>query len=149
MLILQIALGIVWGILLLAFLPSLLEFGGNLLLIVISLVLVWIAVGFLFENPVLLAIAILVIVTTSIYWWYLKNFADEIKIKDLEKHINERKRLGYEPQQESEELLLEMRKILEEKNNKKKQSMGALGRIVKLQKYKTEKERRKSLGYEE
>ena len=148
MLIIQIALGIVLAVVLLAYLPTLLEFGGNVLLIGISLLLVWIAVVFLLENPVLLFIVLLAIIAATSYWWYLKNFVDEIQIKNLEKLIDERRGLGYATQTE-EEQLKDLKHKLDEKNRQKIKLTGAISRASNLKKYRTEKERRKSLGYEE
>ena len=148
MLILEIAIGVVLGGLLLSFLPALIELGGTIFSVLIAVAVLIFVLGFLFSNPSLLAFVSVVAIAIYANHAYKKAYADVIEIKDLEKRIAERRDAGYEPLQEQVEKLAELQTQYDNKKQALKDSKGFIGKIKRLREYKTEQERRKSLGYD-
>ena len=131
MLILEIALGIVVGYFILATLPALLVMGGLVFLLGFGLILSLVVLWVLFDNPILLIIAALILIG---FFIYKKFYSDLIKIKELEKKISARRKLGYDVS------------VDEEKFNKLNSEY--IERKKKKIRFKSDAERRKALGYD-
>lgn len=148
MLILEIAIGVVLGGLLLSFLPALIELGGAIFSVLVAIVVLVLVLGFLFSNPSLLAFVSVIAIAIYANHAYKKAYADVIEIKELEKRVAERQNAGYEPLQEQVEKLTELKTQYSNKKQALKDSKGFIGKIKRLREHKTELERRKSLGYD-
>jgi hypothetical protein len=148
MLILEIALGIVLGGILLSLLPLLVELGATIFVVVIGIAIAVLAIGFLLETPLLLGIVLIVVFAIYAHNFYEKAHADINEIMDLEKQIKERKLAGYQADKE-EQKLVDLRNQYNEKNQRVKETKGLLGKIRRHRAYEKEKERRKTLGYYE
>lgn len=148
MLILEIALGIVLGGILLSLLPLLVELGATIFVVIIGIAIAVFAIGFLLETPLLLGVVLIVVFAIYANNFYEKAHADINEIMDLEKQIKERKLAGYQADKE-EQKLVDLRNQYNEKNQRVKETKGLLGKIRRHKAYEEEKERRKTLGYDE
>jgi hypothetical protein len=148
MLILEIALGIVLGGILLSLLPLLVELGATIFVVIIGIAIAVFAIGFLLETPLLLGIVLIVVFAIYANNFYEKAHADINEIMDLEKQVKERKLAGYQADKE-EQKLIELRNQYNVKNQRVKETKGLLGKIRRHKAYEVEKERRKTLGYDE
>lgn len=147
MLILEIAIGIVLGAILLTFLPAILELGTIFVALIVVVAFIAFIANTLFSNQLILPFiaTFAVIVFILLFDSFVKKlFATKKQIKDLEKQISERKKSGYEPLPEQEELLKE----LKTKKENERKNRGIFKRINLLRKKQAEQEKRKNLGYD-
>lgn len=105
--ILEIALGIVLAVLILAFLPALLALGGVLIVVAAALALIGVIAYFVGSTPALTGAAILAAIGLAIYDLVrFRRAADPIA--ELESQIARRRKLGYDTR-ELEQTLSERR----------------------------------------
>jgi len=106
MFVLQIAFGVVLGVMLLSILFALIaEFGGVIFLMLFAVVAMAVISLLFIDNPVFFGV--ITIFGLLIYFFinYKKSHADLYEIKNLKKIISERKSLGYEAKSEEENLV--------------------------------------------
>ena len=150
MLILEIALGILLGFLLINSLPALMLVGGWALLIGISLtgdILLATLVYFTFTEFYILYLLIAAIVGVfGLHKWYSVRYSDLIAIRELEKQISQKEKLGYNMDKERKRVQV-LRETYQTRNNKV-YSSNQVGKVTYFRRYKSEEERRKALGYD-
>lgn len=148
MFVIQIALGVVLGVMLLSVLLALLaEFGGIIFLVSFSFVAIASILLFFIDNPVFLVVMTIIGLSIYLFINHKKSHADLYEIQDLERIILERNSLGYDVKSEEENLVQLKNKFIQ-KEQIKKYSAGSFWRFFYSKKYKNEQERRKSLGYD-
>ncbi len=126
MLILEIALGILLGFLLINNLPALLEIGGWALLgglTLFGLALVAVIGYFTFtENFALFLILVGIAIIFIVYKLYSIHYAESIELRDLEQFIERKEKLGYNMSKERKNA-----SALRKSSNKEVERRRALG----------------------
>ena len=151
MLIIEIALGILLGFLLIKELPHLLEGIGWAFLAFISvggaLLFGWFAYFTFTEHFALFAIIVSIACVFGIYKWYTVHYAELNEIRALEKFIEQKEKLGYN--MSKERLQVKVQKDGYDAKKNKTSSYGPVGKLGLFRGYKTEQERRRAFGYDE
>lgn len=147
MLVLEIAAGIVLGVLFLSFLPILMELIGSILAVLIAIAVLALVFFLFISYPNLLFLIAVVGLTAFGIYLYEESTADIKEIRELEIKIENRKLNGYEPLEEQAEELAQL-KAMHEQKIKQKKSLIFFKRFSSKNNYKSEEERRKALGYD-
>jgi membrane protein implicated in regulation of membrane protease activity len=106
-LVLQIALGIVLGFLILYFLPYILTFGVIAIIVVIALLVAGGLIYWIWGNTAAILVIATGIVSFALYHRYSPKGRRRRKINELKRSIAERSRLGYDTTELMERLLIE------------------------------------------
>lgn len=106
-LIVQIALGVVLGFLILYFLPYILTFGVIAVIIVIALLIAGGLIYWIWGNTAAILIVATVVASFALYQRFSPKGRRKRRIDELKRSIAERSNLGYDTTELTEKLLIE------------------------------------------
>jgi membrane protein implicated in regulation of membrane protease activity len=109
MLILQVALGIVLAVLLLAFLPTLVKLGFGLLVIAVGLGIAALLVSWILDDPILMVLAIAAVIILIVREHRNGKRSDIQDFESIRQQIQRRAMLGYESKSLEEKMYTELK----------------------------------------
>jgi hypothetical protein len=143
---LQVALGIVLAVLILAFLPAIVSFGVIAIMLAVVLAIGAFALYWIFDNPFLLGLSLLAVACYFVSRPFLPAIERYYRFKHLKRSISRRQGLGYDTETLQRQLDDEFRAVQDNKAAQAKPFVLIKTRLFRSA-AESEKARRKALGY--